>query len=400
MREAPLDLSRRRIENIPFSDIPANTAWLILSNNVIRRIPREIEKFRKVERLALNDNSISEVSESLQVLSRLSWVDMTRNRLKTLPSGLAFTHLVGLGLSENEFEEIPECVYNFQALRKFGFFANKIRFVSPRIQNLRNLVKLDLSNNLIEELPDEICTLRSLAWLNISNNKLKRLPKNFGELVNLEELGLGNNCLEHLPSLSNMKRLKVLSAFGNELREFAIESQSVRKVDLSGNRLECFPTCLLRVPTLHTVSLKNNAIEKIAMRSAERSNLRSVDIRFNKLKSLPLKFLKSIEGCQALLLEGNDFTIKKDVFPDIPSLQSICLGKYINTDIKAENSVRSKSVCDCCGRFFVSEPIKMYFLASLEHEDKFCLEEEVCTNRCYVDSIKIKSCRSIFCSRT
>lgn len=390
-----MDLSRRGIEAFPL-DVPPSTAWLILSNNMITRVPSEVRALERIERLALNDNSIAEVEEGLGELSRLSWIDMTRNNLKTLPRSLFFRRLVGLGLSENEFEEVPECVFNFKALRKFGFFANKVRFVSPRIQNLQNLVKLDLSNNLIEELPDEICLLKSLTWLNISSNKLKRLPPQFGDLENLEELGLGNNALQSIPRLHKMKALRVFSAFNNEIEDFEICSESLWKADLSNNKLRRFPKSLLKSPALHTLSLRNNQIEEICLERVLCSNLRSIDLRSNRLKSIPLKFLRSVESCQALLLEGNNFTPAKDVFPQIPTLQSVCLSLCPRM---FPEKTEAWNVCDTCGRLFANEPIRMYFLASLEPEEKFCLEEEVCTSRCYLNSIKAKTGEDLFCSR-
>lgn len=398
MKNGPFDLSRRGIVRVPFAEIPATTAWLVLSNNLIRQIPREIEGLAKIERLAINDNSIAEISDGFAALSRLSWVDMTRNNLKTLPANLVFPRLVGLGLSENEFEEVPDCIFSFTALRKFGFFANRIRFVSPKIQNLQSLVKLDLSNNVLESLPDELCALRSLTWLNVSNNRLKALPARLGDLVNLEELGLGNNNLASLPCLDAMTRLRVLSAFNNEIATFAAGAGALRKVDLSNNRIARFPNSLLKIPNLHTLSLKNNLVARISVKKVQKSNLRSIDLRFNKIDAIPLKFLRSIERCQALLLDGNDFAVKKDFFPAVPSLQSICLSRYANSAAGA-CEIGPRNVCDCCARVFVNAPIKMYFLASLEPHEKFCLEEDVCSSACYLNSIKIKSARDAFCNR-
>lgn len=399
MKEIPLDLSRRRMGVFPMQEIPLQTAWLVLSNNQISRVPDEIKRLQMIERLALNDNSISEVEEGFGQLSKLTWVDMTRNNLKGLPSNLYFNKLVGLGLSENDFEEIPQCVFNFKSLKKFGFFSNRIKFISPKIENLRNLVKLDLSNNLIEELPDEICCLNNLSWLNLSNNKLKKLPSNFGMLVNLEELGLGNNSLEEIPDMSNIKRLRIFSAFNNKIKSFDIKSSSIRKIDLSNNQIKKFPECLLKIRNLHTLSLKNNLVQEISTRKIVSSNIRSIDLRFNMLNSIPLKFLKSIENCQVLLLEGNKFSIRKDSFPQIPSLHNICMNNYINSPRKIDRKVENRnSICDSCCRIFVSKSIKMYFLASLDPGEKFCLEEEVCSNKCYLNSIEMKSSGDAFCN--
>ncbi|KCZ78721.1 hypothetical protein H311_00241, partial [Anncaliia algerae PRA109] len=293
--------------------------------------------------------------------------------------------------SENEFEEIPECVFRFLFLRKFGFFYNKIKYISPSIQYLVNLVKLDLSNNCITELPNEICKLRNLTWLNISHNKLRQLPFSFGDLNKLEELGLGKNLLESLPNLNNLSQLRILSLFSNKLTSFEIEAFTIKKIDLSDNLLETFPNCLLNITNLELVNLRNNKIKSINLNNSFNSDLRSIDLSKNQLECIPFKFIKSVEKCGIIYLENNNFKKKEDQFPPIPSLKDICLTNYCNTGSKAEKKVKPKYICDFCYRYFVYTPIIVYYRAFIESGDSFVLQEEICRSRCYLGSVRCKN---------
>lgn len=391
MKDYPLDFSCKGYSEIPFSLITEETTWLVLSYNKIDRIPKEISKVENLERLALNDNYVEEIDPSLADLKNLNWLDLTRNKLSKLPQNLFLFNLLGLGLSENNFEEIPECIFRFIRLRKFGFFYNRIKVISPSIQFLVNLMKLDLSNNSIEELPEEICKLRNLTWLNLSHNKIKRLPNNFGNLTKLEELGLGKNNLEELPNMNDLGQLRILSLFSNKIRNFQIEAFTIKKIDLSNNSLRIFPNCVLNISNLEMVNLKNNKINQILLKNPLSSNLKSIDLSNNLLEFIPFKFIKSIEKCAIINLDNNPFKKPEDIFPQIPSLKELCLSKYSNTGSRAERMVKPKYMCDFCYRMFVYIPVCVYYKAFMENGDSFVLKEELCKSRCYLGSVRCKN---------
>ncbi|RVD92764.1 leucine-rich repeat-containing protein [Tubulinosema ratisbonensis] len=387
----PLDLSKKRFTEIPFNIIPKETSWLVLSYNNIEKICDDIKGLRSLERMAINDNKICEISCALNELKKLSWLDLTRNNLKSLPDNLFLINLLGLGLSENEFEEIPQCIFKFLRLKKFGFFYNKIRYISPSIQFLINLVKLDLSNNYIEELPEEICNLRNLTWLNLSHNKIKKLPDCFNKLNKLEELGLGRNCLESLPNLDNLTQLRILSLFGNKLSNFEINSFTIKKIDLSNNLLTLFPNCALKICNLEMLNLKNNKLKKIKLKKPLLTFIKSIDLSNNLLESIPFKFIKSIDKCNIINLENNLFKKKEDFFPPVPSLKEICISKCFSLGVKVNVFVKREYVCDFCNNVFVHKPILVYYRAYLECGDSFVLKEEICKSRCYLGSVRVKN---------
>lgn len=258
-----LDLTRHGLKQIPL--LNPKVHWLILSNNQLLSTTN-IEYYKEVTRLALNDNSLLRVTETINALCDLNWLDLTRNRLTNLPM-LRLPYLNGLGLSENNFSLIPSSVFTLTNLRKFGFFSNKLRVISPLIGNLVRLTKLDLSNNKIGALPKELFSLKRLTWLNLSNNQIRCID-GINSLRFLEELGLGNNLIERVDI--RLENLKVLPLFNNRIRTARVEAAKIEKLDFSDNLIEEFDWSILEYRKLKYLNLKSNRIRAVVMKEKEK----------------------------------------------------------------------------------------------------------------------------------
>lgn len=387
-----VDMSRQELEKIPFAQIRQDVNWLILSDNKIKKISKEIKAFKNLSRLALNDNRIEEISAELGDCIGVTWMDLTRNKLKKLPLELGtLTRISGLGLSENEFEEIPDCVYKLKNLRKFGFFSNKIRLISPEIKNLKNLVKLDLSNNRLEKIPEEFCSLINLSWLNLSNNKLKQLPPQINNLKKLEELGLGMNELVELPDVSNLNNLRILPVFKNKLSSIhpsLLGLRSIEKLDFSDNEILEFPYEALNNLSLKYLNLRNNRIQYISPFNISENlcNITLIDVSENRLKFLPFKFFKSFSQKTVIRLGSNPYEIRNPLFSTNQSLLQICFTKILNEKNKLDpwmNKIfKTRHICDCCKSFFVVEPCFSYNYSYLDSECRFVVEKMLCSIKC------------------
>lgn len=387
-----IELSRQELTEVPFNKIKTDVNWLILSDNKIKRISKDIKTLKNLSRLALNDNKIEEIDGSIGECYSLSWMDLTRNRLSNLPKELGqLIRISGLGLSENLFEEIPECVYKLKNLRKFGFFSNRITRISTEIQNLKNLVKLDLSNNFIESIPVEFCSLINLSWLNLSNNKIKKLPPEINKLIKLEELGLGMNELEELPNMSNLNCLRILPVFKNKLKKIhnsLFSLKNIEKLDFSDNEIQEFPYIALYNPSLKYLNLRSNKIEEISsLKILENlSSITMIDISENRIACLPYKLFKSFGQHTTIRLGSNPYEKKESKISEDHSLLQICFTRIINEKGNLEpwiNRMFSKRyVCDFCKNYFVVEPCFCYNYSYLDREHQFVVEKMVCSVNC------------------
>ncbi|KAI5168434.1 hypothetical protein PAEPH01_0126 [Pancytospora epiphaga] len=386
------DLSRKGLCEIPMAKIKTDTEWLILSDNKLKKISREIRHLQNLSRLALNDNQIDEIEPEISACTGITWIDLTRNRLKALPETMGeLTRISGLGLSENEFETIPECVYKFKNLRKFGFFSNKIASISPSIRNLRNLVKVDLSNNRLESLPDEFCLLVNISWLNLSNNRLKSLPLGITRLTKLEELGLGTNNLTELPDISTLSRLRILPVFKNKIKTVhpsICRLKSIEKLDFSDNQITEFPSEAIYNPTLKYLNLRNNQISKISpfIFNGCISSITMIDVSENKLKYLPYKLFKTFREITTVRLGLNAYECMAPVIPSQQSLMQICFTRILHKNYAVDpwinNIFKRQNVCDYCKASFVTDPYFFYAISYLDNDYQFVVEKMLCSSRC------------------
>lgn len=387
-----VDLTKQNLSEFPFNRIRTDVNWVILSDNKIRKVPKEIKLLRNLSRLALNDNRIEEIDGDIGECIGITWMDLTRNKLKNLPPQMGqLTRISGLGLSENEFEAIPECVYKLKNLRKFGFFSNKITFISGDIKSLRNLVKLDLSNNRLESIPREFCTLINLSWLNLSNNRLRGLPAEINSLRKLEELGLGMNELEELPDMSNLNSLRIFPVFKNRLKAIhpsLLGLKDIEKLDFSDNEIGEFPFLALYNPSLRYLNLRGNRISEISSYELidSLSTITMIDISENRLKYLPFKLFKSFGQNTTIRLGSNPFEKLPSILPSNQSLLQICFTKILNEKSKVEPWInrmfKKRYTCDHCKNFFVVEPYFAYNFSFLDSEHRFVVEKMLCSLRC------------------
>lgn len=387
------DFSKQDLAELPLGRIRVDTNWLILSNNRLRALPKEICFLRRLSRLALNDNRIETIDAAIAACQGITWIDLTRNRLRTLPAELGLlTRITGLGLSENEFEEIPACVFRLRNLRKFGFFSNRLARIPPDIRHLQGLVKVDLSNNRIAELPDEFCELRHISWLNLSNNHLRRLPAVISRLTCLEELGLGTNELTELPDMSALARLRILPVFKNRLARVhasLFRLPAIEKLDFSDNALTEFPVTALYAPALRYLNLRNNQIAAIpatALPEGVASSITMLDISENCLRFLPYKLFKAFGETTTIRLGANPYERVPDAVPPAPSLLQMCYTRLLSRRAKAapwiDNIFQHRHVCDCCRAPFVVDPVYVYCHSYLDSDHHFVIEKMLCSARC------------------
>ncbi len=154
-----------------FSEASKKSISLSLVSKSIEVIPTEIETFKNLKFLDLENNQITHIPEEFGQLENLSEFHIPINKLKGLPSSFGnLQNLKILGLAQNEFTEFPHGV-----------------------TKLVKLIALDLANNKIKNLPAEINQLKNLHELYLQNNEITRVPPELFELTRLKKLYLEGN---------------------------------------------------------------------------------------------------------------------------------------------------------------------------------------------------------------
>lgn len=187
------------------------------------RAPSALERLRSGElagtrRLDLSDSLTAVPDEVLALADSLEVLNLSGNRLQTLPSWLSqMRRLKVVFCSDNPFTELPEVLGECPALEMVGFKACRIRHVSAAAlpPALRWLV---LTDNAVEALPSALGERPALQKLMLAGNRLQTLPPSLAQAQRLELLRLSANRFAALPGwLPTLPRLAWLALAGNPL---------------------------------------------------------------------------------------------------------------------------------------------------------------------------------------
>lgn len=189
-----------------------------------------LERLRRGElagaaRLQLSADLTEFPQEIFSLADSLEVLDLSRNRLSSLPDDLSRLHKLRiLFCSENDFVEIPAALGQCPQLEMVGFKANRIRQL-PAAALPRRLRWLILTDNRLQQLPEEIGRCQRLQKLMLAGNDLHALPQTLAECQQLELLRIAANRLSRLPDwLLEMPRLSWLACAGNPFSD-AFETQ-------------------------------------------------------------------------------------------------------------------------------------------------------------------------------
>uniref|UniRef100_A0A669PFF0 non-specific serine/threonine protein kinase n=1 Tax=Phasianus colchicus TaxID=9054 RepID=A0A669PFF0_PHACC len=349
-------------------DISCQITELDLSANCLVSLPSVVPwGLMNLRKLSLADNQLAELpsvqSSDEIICTRLLEVDVSSNKLSTLPSGfLHLKNLKKLNAAKNYMEKLfdEENTTNWIGLRKlqeFDVSDNRLVelptvflycFKSLNILNVsRNQLKVfpdpwacplkccKASRNLLESLPDTFTVFwkNHLREVDFSENSLKEVPPGLFQLEALVSLKLLGNHLTTLPSQDkwNCKQLKSLDLSKNQLGkndegyktkripffttrsrvrggpeagpfvEFpAFLSDSLEVLYLNDNQLESVPQSVCLLKGLTELYLGNNpGIRELPPELGQLANLWQLDIEELSISNVPAEIRK--EGPKTVL---------------------------------------------------------------------------------------------------
>ncbi|XP_067121970.1 DISP complex protein LRCH3 isoform X2 [Centruroides vittatus] len=197
-----LKLSGRKLREYPklASEYDlCDTVAADLSKNRFTELPSEICEFFLLEQLDCYHNVMRAIPESVITLQSLSYLNLSRNQLTTIPPSLCQLPLQVLILSNNRLVSIPEEIGHMHCLSNLDISCNELSILPPQIGDLDSLKSLNIRRNQLVELPSEVCELQ-LVKLDISANRITTLPPNLRFMYSLQEFILDCNPLSSPPA--------------------------------------------------------------------------------------------------------------------------------------------------------------------------------------------------------
>uniref|UniRef100_A0A8C3WKZ2 Leucine-rich repeat and calponin homology domain-containing protein 4 n=1 Tax=Catagonus wagneri TaxID=51154 RepID=A0A8C3WKZ2_9CETA len=197
------------------------TGTLNLSNRRLKHFPRGAARsydLSDITQADLSRNRFPEVPEAACQLVSLEGLSLYHNCLRCLNPALGnLTALTYLNLSRNQLSSLPPYICQLP-LRVLIVSNNKLGALPPDISALGSLRQLDVSSNELQSLPTELCSLASLRDLNVRRNQLSTLPDELGDLP-LVRLDFSCNRVSRIPvSFCRLRHLQVILLDSNPLQ--------------------------------------------------------------------------------------------------------------------------------------------------------------------------------------
>lgn len=229
--------------------------------------------------------------------------------------------LTKLNLADNKVEEITDEVLPDWSVEELHNDDEKTNLFG-------GLELLDLHNNLLKTIPVGMRRLERLKTLNLNGNALSNQALTIiWQIPNIQNLQLANNDLKGAINLSTMatESLRKVDLSGNSLNELELAEgagKTLQSLDVSSNKLDSLPWSALASCELIELKARSNQLTGVALEGVEGGlqNLVHLDLSHNQIVSLGEAF-SGLSALQLCTLSGNKLT----KLPDMGALKSLAI---------------------------------------------------------------------------
>jgi Leucine-rich repeat (LRR) protein len=316
------------ISNNVFRDLPSELFTsvplieLVANKNAFSGAFFDIDTVPHLQHLHLANNSLTSLCRTEGILlPALKTLNVTANRLESLPDVSGWTSLTTLMVADNKLKYLPEGFTSLQQLRTADFTSNDLTKLDEKIALMEGLQNLTVAANPLRE--------RKFLTMNTEDMKrdlYSRLEPDVAEAAaEPDELGGATNN-KHGWELKPSGTLDLSSQNLTELDEDAIaefaESNDVRQMYLQQNYLPAIPAVLSRLSHLTVLDLSKNHISVPLTETLDFPKLKDLRLSGNKLQSLEaLTTFLSAPHLQQLNVSNNRIAgalpALRTTFPDL-----------------------------------------------------------------------------------
>ncbi|OAG08390.1 L domain-like protein [Paraphaeosphaeria sporulosa] len=284
-----LNVAENKLTGLPndvFTSMPV--VDLNASKNSFSGTFFEVETVSNLQTLSLANNQLTSLCTSDTIsLPSMKHLDLSMNRLSSLPNMAAWTNLVTLLIGENSLSTFPEGLCSLKQLRNADFTANSINKIDESIALMEGLENLTLAAN----------PLRERKYLTMNAEDIKRdlmskldpgvVPDGdmLQDLAGIKDLEAEINGWKLTPSGAlDLSSHNMTEVDEDELASFA-ESHNIKQLYLQQNQLTRIPMAVAQLSFLTVLDLSKNSVTDPLLESLELPKLREIRLGNNKLKS-------------------------------------------------------------------------------------------------------------------
>ena len=347
--------------------------------------PPPFIKHNFIRNVTLKSNNLKEVPLQLFQLVNVVKIDLSNNKLVTLPTEKANIHsdlcgwecnnLQHLKLCENELAQLPSSVWFLPKLKTLEATKNQLFRLAPTgissIGLAHKLSKIDFSHNDLKEIELFLTELPLLQTAHFCHNKLKTIPVEMWLCSTLHELYLDHNQITSLvPSTSLTASLSIESDTSSHedftftlpagpavCKAHRVTAPQVRFKPQMSNCASIDPQKSIDADAMFDFDRVRYKFGMGAGWSQEDSSLIKLDLTFNKFESFPKELPCVAPSLQELNISSNSVgEIELRLLP--PSLKKL-IAKHCQ--IRRFGSILNKEQFDairglCIFNRFKSQP--------------------------------------------
>lgn len=193
-----------------------------------------------IRQLSLSDNKNLHSVKGLELLRKLTILDLKRTAISRIPDLDLFPGLYSLSIRETPIETVV---------------------IKSKLNNLKYF---DAAKSLITQC-DFLDKLPSLQTLSLSYTRINSLPL-IGELTNLEILSISNTKITTVPDVSGLNKLRTLNMCDTAIStlENVALPKSIRNLYISGTQIKNIPESIVELKNLRRLNLSNMELDTLS----------------------------------------------------------------------------------------------------------------------------------------